>query len=209
MVTSPMPRRGRGRRPFADVQADVISAAVDVLRPEGTGGFTMDKVIAKSGVSSANVFNHCPSRGALALEAYVQAVGDNIAATDTDDICADLTPMVVAFVEMVPRIPEGSVFAQLIGAAQTDSDLAAQFDHHYFGPRRRNTFAVLAKSKERGQIKPDTDIIMLVDVIWGACYIRLLLPHLSNDLTSDLSAGFAHAVVDGALLGSAVDPNCR
>lgn len=200
MATSHTPRRGRGRRPFAEVQADVMSAAAAVLMSDGVGGFTMDKVIARSGVSSATVFKHWPSRGALALQAYVHTVGEGIAARDTGDIRADLKHMIIAFVEMVTRSPEGKVFAQLIGAAQTDDELAAQFDHHYFGPRRREAFALVERAKERGQITPNADIGFLVDAIWGPCYIRLLLPHLTSKLTVE----FAESAVDQALLGVAI-----
>ncbi len=168
----------------------------------GVGGFTVEKVIAASGVSSATIYKHWPSRGALALDGYLHAVGDEIAVRDTGDIRTDLEHMVVAFVRMASREPEGTVFAQLIGAAQTDQELAAQFDHHYFGPRRREAFALLATAKERGQIRADTDFGVLVDLIWGACYIRLLLPHLTDQLTD----AFARQVVTQALSDVLVDP---
>lgn len=190
-------RRGRGRRPLADVRQDVLEAAASVLMAEGVGGFTVEKVILASGVSSATVYKHWTSRGALALDGYLHAVGDSIAARDSGDIHADLTSMVTAFVRTVTRAPAGPVFAQLIGAAQTDAELAAQFDHHYFGPRRRETVAMLEAAKDRHQIRADADLGMLVDLIWGACYIRLLLPHL----TAQLTPAFARNVVDQALVG--------
>ncbi|MFJ5899313.1 TetR-like C-terminal domain-containing protein [Streptomyces sp. NPDC093064] len=89
-----------------------------------------------------------------------------------------------------------------MGVAQTDAELAAQFDHHYFGPRRRRVFTLLEAAKERGQIRADADLGVLVDLIWGACYIRLLLPHLTDQLTP----AFAHAVVDQALTGILTSP---
>lgn len=202
MTTSPPPRRGRGRRPIADVRADVLAAAAEVLMAEGVGRFTIEKVINASGVSSATVFKHWPSRGALALDGYLHAVGDEIAVRDSGDIRADLEHVVTAFVRMVTQKPEGQVFAQLIGAAQTDAELAAQFDHHYFGPRRREAFALLESAKERRQIRADTDLGVLVDLIWGACYIRLLLPHLTDQLTTK----FARQVVDQALSGVLIEP---
>lgn len=197
MTNSVPARRGRGRRPIADVRADVLEAAATVLMVEGVGGFTIEKVIKVSGVSSATVFKYWTSRGALALDGYLHAVGDAIAVRDSGDIHADLVHMLTAFVQMARRKPEGRVFAQLIGAAQTDSELAAQFDNHYFGPRRREAFTLLKAAKVRGQIRPDADIGVLVDLIWGACYIRLLLPHLTDELTP----AFARQVVDQALAG--------
>ena len=191
-------RRGRGRRPLADVRADVLDAAAQLLMGEGLARFTVEKVITRSGVSSATVYKHWPSRGALALDAYVHAIGDEIAVRDTGDVRADLQRMITAFIRMVTRHPSGPVFAQLVGAAQTDQELASQFDQHYFGPRRRETRALLDAARRRGQLRADADTALLVDLLWGACYIRLLLPNLTDSLTVE----FGHAAVDSALLGA-------
>ncbi|MBO3680425.1 TetR-like C-terminal domain-containing protein [Streptomyces sp. NEAU-YJ-81] len=193
-------RRGRGRRPIAQVRAEVLEAAAAVLMREGVGGFTIEKVIVHSGVSSATVYKHWPSRGALALDGYLHAVGDEIALRDTGDIRADLVRGITAFVRMVGVEPAGPVFAQLIGAAQTDSELASQFDQHYFGPRRRQAFALLEAAKERGQIRSDADLGVIVDIIWGACYIRLLLPHLTGTLTVDFARDVVHQALNGVTL---------
>ncbi|MGX4694423.1 TetR/AcrR family transcriptional regulator [Streptomyces sp. JNUCC 63] len=196
----PPARRGRGRRPIAQVREDVLEAAAEVLMREGVGGFTMEKVIVRSGVSSATVHKHWPSRGALALDAYMHVVGDEIALRDTGDIRADLLHVITAFVHMVGRAPAGPVFARLIGAAQTDGELASQFDQHYFGPRRRQVFALLETAKERGQIRPDVDLSVIVDLIWGACYVRLLLPHLTDTLTVDFARDVVHQVLEGVVI---------
>ncbi|WP_093763493.1 TetR/AcrR family transcriptional regulator [Streptomyces sp. BpilaLS-43] len=201
----PPARRGRGRRPIAQVREEVLEAAAEILMREGVGGFTMDKVIVRSGVSSATVYRHWPSRGALALDGYVHAVGDEIALRDTGDIRADLLHVIAAFVRMVNQEPAGPVFAQLIGAAQTDVELAAQFDEHYFGPRRRQAFTLLEAAKARGQIRPEADPGVIVDLIWGACYIRLLLPHLTDTLTVDFARDVVHQSLKGLTTPGAGD----
>ncbi|GAB2442576.1 TetR/AcrR family transcriptional regulator [Streptomyces incanus] len=179
------------------MRADVLEAAAEVLMAHGVAGFTVDKVIAASGVSSATVYKYWPSRGALALDGFLHAVGDQMALDDTGDVRADLVRFIAAFIRLATSRPAGPVFAQLIGAAQTDTELAAQFEHHYFGPRRRQAYSLLEAAKRRGQIRDDADLALLMDLIWGACYIRLLLPHLTDQLTED----FAPAVVDQALTG--------
>ncbi|MCX5395537.1 TetR/AcrR family transcriptional regulator [Streptomyces sp. NBC_00102] len=175
----------------------MLEAAAEVLMAHGVAGFTVEKVVVASGVSSATVYRHWPSRGALALDGFRHAVGDQVALDDTGDVRADLERFITAFIRLATQRPAGPVFAQLIGAAQTDAELAGQFEHHYFGPRRRDAFALLEKAKERGQLRAGADPGLLVDLIWGACYIRLLLPHLTDQLTED----FAPAVVDQALAG--------
>ena len=199
MTTTPPPRRGRGRRPLDQVRADVLEAAAQILTTFGAAGFTVDKVIAASGVSSATIYKYWPSRGALALDGFRHALGEELAFDDTGDVHADLVRSVTAFVRLVTSQPIGPVLGQLIGAAQTDAELAAQFEHHYFGPRRREVFALLDAAKRRGQIRADTDVGLLVDLIWGACYMRLLLPNLTEELTEDYAAAVVDRVLGGVL----------
>ncbi len=173
----------------------MVAAAADVLLRDGVQGFTINKVITASGVSSATVFKYWRSRGALALDGFVHAVGDEIADYDTGDIRADLIALIEWLVNLAAREPEGTVLAQLIGIAQIDADLAAQFDHHYFGPRRRAALALVDGAKARGEIREDADSGLILDVIWGPCYFRMLMPHLDGQLTPE----FARRVVDVAL----------
>ena len=189
--------RGRGRRPMDEVRAEVLQASAAVLFQEGIGGFTIEKVAALAGASRATIYKYWPSRGALALDGYVDAVGEQIAFRDTGDIRADLTAVLVAFVKLMRRKPSGPAFAQLIGAAQSDAELASAFEEHYFGPRRNEVVALLEAARERGQIPPGVQLTTVVDMLWGACYKRLLLPNLTGTLTED----FARDVVALTLAG--------
>ncbi len=143
------------------------------------------------------VYKHWPSRGALALDGYVDAVGEQIAFRDTGDIRADLTAVVGAFVKLMRRKPSGPAFAQLIGAAQSDAELASAFEEHYFGPRRREAIALLEAARNRGQIPDGVELTTVADMLRGACYKRLLLPHLTGTLAED----FALEVVALTLAG--------
>lgn len=191
-------RRGRGRRPLADVRHDVLQAAAALLFEESVAGFTVDKVIRCSGVSSATIYKYWPSRGALALDGLVFAIGEGQPYVDTGDIRHDLIHAVESFITMA-NTPTGQIFSQLIGAAQTDTELAAQFGNHYFGPRRGQALALLSAAQQRGQIRAGVNLDNVVDIIWGACYMRLLLPNLAGTLTK----AFATQVVELALTGAA------
>ncbi|WLP90599.1 TetR/AcrR family transcriptional regulator [Gordonia sp. NB41Y] len=190
--------RGRGRRPLDEVRTEILQAAVEVLFDDGMAGFTIEKVAARAGASRSTVYKYWPSRGALALDGYVHTVGTQIAFRDTGDIHADLTSVLIAFARLMRKKPSGPAFAQLIGAAQTDPELAAAFSDHYFGPRRREVLALLDAARERGQIRPDVELTTIVDLLWGSCYMRILLPGVTGTLTDD----FARDVVAVALAGA-------
>jgi hypothetical protein len=105
----------------------------------------------------------------------------------------------LGFTELMGLPAQHRAFTQLVGAAQSDPDLARAFDSHYFGPRRIEAVNLLRAAIERGQIRPDTDPATVVDLLWGACYQRLLLPNLSGTLTDD----FIHTLVATVMRGIA------
>ena len=116
-MTDPAPRtgrRGRGRRPAAEVRADVLAAAGELLLAEGMAGFTFDRVSAMSGASKVTLYRWWPSKGALALESYFHAVEQHLEFPDTGDIEADLRTQVRAFVALLAG-PVGPVVGELIG----------------------------------------------------------------------------------------------
>lgn len=173
---APPVRRGRGRRPAAEVRTSVLEAAGAMLFESGLPGITFEKVAARAGASKMTLYKWWPSPGALAFEAYSAAVAETLAFPDTGDVERDLTAQLRAFVRLLTEERAGRVIAQLVGAAQADPDLAEALGRSYTRPRRRLAVERLARARDAGQIRPGTDLEVMVDQLWGACYHRLLLP---------------------------------
>jgi AcrR family transcriptional regulator len=190
-------RRGRGRRPAAQVRSDVLSAAAALLFEGGLPAVTFEKVAARAGSSKTTLYKWWPSPGSLALEAYFAAVEQALAFPDTGDLERDLAAQLHAFVRLLTDEGRGPVIAALIGAAQTDPDLAAALSATYTRPRRRLAVEVFTRARDRGQLRADVDPEVLVDQLWGACYHRLLLPD------QPLDTAFADALVANLLRGIA------
>jgi AcrR family transcriptional regulator len=188
-------RRGRGRRPAAQVRQAVLEAAGATLFEAGLAEITFEKVAARAGASKMTLYKWWSSPGALAFEAYFTAVEDTLAFADTGDIERDLTAQLHAFVGLLTEPPAGPVIAQLVGAAQTDPALAAALATHYTHPRRRLAVERLTRAQRLGQIRAEVDPQVVVDQLWGACYHRLLLPDEALD------TAFADALIRNLLRG--------
>ncbi|MEU6973765.1 TetR/AcrR family transcriptional regulator [Kitasatospora aureofaciens] len=188
-------RRGRGRRPADDVRRDILAAAGTLLFTEGMAGFTIERVAATAGVSKMSIYKWWPSKGALALDGYFTAVKNTLAFPDTGDIEADLLTQLRAFVHLTADTPAGRIVTELVGAAQTDPDLAAAFREHYSGPRRRLAVDVLQRAQQRGQLRTDVDPRIVVDQLWGACYHRLLIP--DEPVTEEFVTGLVTNLMHG------------
>jgi len=193
-------RRGRGRRPAAEVRAGVLAAAARLLFAEGIAAVTFDRVATAAGSSKMTLYKWWPSPGALAAEAYFATSEQILEFPDTGDIEADLKSQLHAFVSLLTQDGAGPAIAGLIAAAQTDPDLARALSHSYSRPRRALAVRALERARERGQIRADFDVGIIIDQLWGACYHRLLLPD------APLDADFADALVTNALHGATPPP---
>jgi AcrR family transcriptional regulator len=193
-------RRGRGRRPVAEVRSGVLEAAGRLLFSDGVKAVTFERVAAAAGSSKMTLYKWWPSAGALAAEAYFARSEQVLEFPDTGDIRADLTQQLTAFVRLLTQDGGGPIIAALIGAAQSDSELASAFSRGYSQPRRALAVEALERARDRGQLRDDLDLGILVDQLWGACYHRLLIPD------APLDEAFAVALVTNALDGAAVRP---
>ena len=192
-------RRGRGRRPAAEVRASVLAAAGRLLLREGLRAVTFDRVAKEAGSSKVTLYKWWPSPGALAAEAYFAQSEPILEFPNTGDIRADLIAQLTAFVRWLTRDGAATPVSELIGAAQMDADLARAWAEHYARPRRELARERLKVAQAQGQLRPDADLDVIVDQLWGACYHRLLVLKVPFD------ENLVPRLVDHALRGAAAE----
>jgi|SRR5580658_8986917 AcrR family transcriptional regulator len=189
-------RRGRGRRPAAEVRSAVLEAAGELLFEGGTAAVTFDKVAARAGASKMTLYKWWPSPGVLALEAYFDSTEQQLSFPDTQDIEADLLTQMTAFICLLNDQGGGRLIAGLVGTAQSDPALARALRDYYSEPRRQLAIDRLRRAEQTGQLRPGLDLATIVDQLWGACYHRLLLfgEPLETSMASSLITNLLHGV---------------
>ncbi|MFC8732917.1 TetR-like C-terminal domain-containing protein [Luteimicrobium sp. NPDC057192] len=192
----PAPRRRRGRRPAGEVRAEVLAAAAALLFDDGMAAVTFERVSAASGASKTTLYKWWPSPGALAAEAYFDRVEQALEFPDTGDVETDLRSQLLAFTDLMTHDRAGQVVRELIGAAQGDLALRTAFAASYGRPRRDAAIRVLARARDRGQLREDAPLDVVVDQLWGACYHRLLV--LDEPLSPELVDRLVHNALHGA-----------
>jgi len=188
-------RRGRGRRPAAEVRAAVLAGAGRILLRDGLAAVTFDRVAAEARCSKTTLYKWWPSPGALAAEAYFAQSRHALDFPDTSDLRADLLTQLGSFVRW---LMEGAAqpVSELIGAAQLDPDLARAWAAHYALPRRELARQRLRSARQAGQLRADADVDIIVDQLWGACYHRMLVLQVPVD------ESMVERLVDQALYGA-------
>jgi AcrR family transcriptional regulator len=87
------------------------------------------------------------------------------------------------------------MLAGLVAEAQGNPALAAAWRDQVFEPLRARNTVLVRRAVDRGEIPPDTDADVVLDLLFGSAYHRLLQGH------RPLSDQFARRVVDLIVAG--------
>lgn len=175
MTVSGGQKRGRGRRPAAEVRSDVLAAAGRVHGDECLQAVTFERIAKESGVSKTTLYKWWPSPGAIAAEAFFSSTEPLLEFPDSGDLRADLVSQLTAFVALLTSPTAGRPMVELIGAAQLDPVVAEAWSRGYALPRRALARERLQTAQRAGELDTEADLDIVVDQLWGACYHRLLI----------------------------------
>jgi AcrR family transcriptional regulator len=187
-------RRGRPRSQQAD--RAILEAATQILAERGFGGMTMEEVASRAGVGKATIYRRWPSRGTLALDAFLAEFRRQQPPTDTGTLRGDLLAALRAWIRSVTRTSAGPILAGLIAEAQQDPELAVAWRERVVERLRVQHRAILDRAVARGELAAETDYEVVLDLLFGAAYHRLLHGH------QPLTDKFARQVVDMIVAGA-------
>ena len=186
-------RRGRPRSQEAD--RAILAAARELLAAGGLAAMSFEEVAARSGVAKTTIYRRWTSRGALALDAFLADFQAQQPLPDTGTLRGDLLASLRSWIRAVTRTSAGPILAGLIAAAQLDPGLAVAWRERVLGPLRAQQRILLDRAIERGEIPAGTDREVVLDLVFGAAYHRLLHGH------QPLTDTFARQVTDLVIAG--------
>jgi len=149
-------------------------AALGVLGDAGHASLNFNAVSAQSGVGTRALRTAWSDKVCAVVDAVDHLVGEPARLDGeslVDDAEAAVRHLVVAMREKVPP----PVLMALVGAAGQDADLAAALRRNILEPRERVLRDRLERAAAAGELSPDVDRNVLVDVLLGPVYHRTLI----------------------------------
>lgn len=181
----------------AVVVEKALAITVTLLGEIGYGALRIEEVAERSGVNKTTIYRRWPTKPQL-VAAALRAHKMHIAPPDTGDLVADLTAMYVdSLCTTDLKLTRGLQRMMLL--EQQDQDLVA-----IRAELRERVMALrvprLEVAVKRGELPRGTDIVLLLEMIGGALYSRLLAysespaPSLVAQIVSTIVAGARAAV---------------
>lgn len=175
-------RNGGGVRmkigqPTERVRRAVFDSAREIINTKGFSAFTIDELVARSGVSKTTIYRWWNNRADVTMDLLLDAAGPNEPIIHPGSALDNLRSHIRIAGEFIGG-PSGHLLAGIVADAQHDSALSEAFRQRYLARRRKMTIELLTMAIDEGSLRPDLDPELVVDVLIGPLYYRLLLQHL-------------------------------
>ena len=181
-------------RPRCDVtRRAVLRAAYNLLGEGGLAGFTIEGVAARAGVARTTIYRWWPSKGALAMEGFLEATASDLAVPSSGSVVTDMQALLRSFARMLGGKP-GRIIRGIIAEGQSDPETigASWPDLSRRVAPRAVPFCLAALPP--ANCEADLDMEMVLASLFSPLYVRMLLNESLDDAWIDrLSAGFVLA----------------
>jgi len=161
----------------------------------GLAAATMEAIAARAGVSKATIYKWWPSRGAVALDGFLDRVQHSIAIPEGLSTVEALRFQVDELIRLFRDTEIGAIMRAVASQAVSDPDLARAVRERWLGPRRAVAADVIRQGIARGDLRPDLDSEAVMDQLYGPVYYRLIFGH--GPLPPDLGATLVTQLLGG------------
>ena len=194
MVSSAQkPRMGRPLSIAAQSHSAIMDAVYAMLQEKSARDLTMEGIAKRAGVGKPTLYRWWPTKAALMMAMFHERLAGRF--EDTPGTTVES----VLFRKMHRVVSDfnglfGKVMADLIAESQSNPKLLRELHDHVCN-RRAQSVAEIEQGKLSGEFRPDTDPELVVDMLFGPAYYRLLMGF------APLTRDYADALVAKVLQG--------
>ncbi|ARF80067.1 TetR/AcrR family transcriptional regulator [Kitasatospora aureofaciens] len=167
--TAPDPARRSER-----ARAAVLTAAAELVAEVGYGKLTIEAIAARAGVGKQTIYRWWPSKGAVVFDAFL-AVNQHeggLALPDTGDLAADLRAVLRPTSDELTDPRADRTYRAIIAELLNDPVLHSEYRTRLLDPLLEVTRDRLRAAREAGQLAPDADLDLAVELVYGPLYYR-------------------------------------
>ena len=183
------PARKPGTRAERSKRAVLEATRVLLAEKGDVGSLTVEAVAAQSGVAKTTIYRRWRDKWELALDAVmIDMLPGFTDPVDVGDTRKELVAFVQGAVNNLSAPPSGPAMQGLASQIATDPELARVYREQVVEPRREQLRPVIERGIARGDLRPDTDLRLVHELLVGPILYRLLLsgPPLNRKLTTSL-----------------------
>jgi AcrR family transcriptional regulator len=188
-------QRPPGRPRSENARQAILRSTLKLLRRAGFAQLSIEAIAADAGVGKTTVYRWWPNKGALVVDAFASSTEEELRFPDSGSAYRDMAHQMNQFLAVL-RSPRGRIVKAVIAAGQSDRKLLEEFRNRLLRPRRQGAYRTLRRGIERGELPAGLDLDLVLDILYGAMYMRFLIRH--DELSEDYINNVCRLVLDGA-----------
>jgi AcrR family transcriptional regulator len=188
-------KRPPGRPRSEQARIAILRSTLKLLGKNGFSDLTIEAVAAHANVGKATVYRWWPNKAALITDAFASSTGRKLNFPDTGSVFNDMNQQMRQVVKIF-RSRRGRILSAILAAGQSDRDVIAAFRERFMKPRRQEAYATIRRGIQRGELRHNVDLDVLLDSLYGPIYMRFLIRH--DKLTLDFADSLCKLVLAGA-----------
>jgi AcrR family transcriptional regulator len=170
----------KGRQRSVAAEAAILTATIELIEEKPLSEVTAEAIAQRAGVSKATIYKWWPNKNRVALEAFLSRSRAEFPGSDSGSALRDFTEQLVAATRFY-KSAGGRMVCQFIAEGQSDPELLTMFRERFLHSRRQAVRELWERGVARGEIRPDLDADLAIDLIFGPMFYRLLVGHGSLD----------------------------
>jgi AcrR family transcriptional regulator len=174
-LASPKPKH-RGRQRSEESEEAILSAITALLKNKPLRDISIEEIARTAGVGKATIYKWWPSKAYIAFDAFSKKLEEMVPICDTGSAERDFKEQVRSLLAFFDT-PAGLVMRHFLAEGQVDPEFASLFRERFIKPRREVIGVIFDRAVERGQIRRGLDREVVLDLIYGPGFYRLLIRH--------------------------------
>lgn len=163
---------GRPRSAAADVA--ILDAAMELFAEGGLDGLTMEGVAARAGVAKATVYRRYPGKVDLVIAAARSLTDSEAPQPDTGSVDEDLRVIGANLARLLTGTVAGRAVPQMIADASRHREMR-EAQTRFIASRRSGTADALRRGVKRGELRADSDIDLIADLVAAPIFYRHMI----------------------------------
>lgn len=185
------------------VTKSITEAVLAELAEQGYSRLSMEAVAKRAGVGKSALYRRWPSKQDMAIAVISELSVELAPAPDTGSLRGDMREVLDSMLDWLSHPLFFRILPDLVAEMARNAELGAVVETMIGIPRRARGAEILRRAITRGELSPDLDLEIALDILVGPLYWRLsvrrgqLEPGYLDSLTEVLLRALG-AASDGA-----------
>jgi len=156
-----------------EITVAITEAVLDELAEQGYARLSMEAVAKRAGVGKSALYRRWASKQEMALAVVAEFSVEQAVAPDTGSLRSDIRESLDALMHWLSHPRFSRILPDLVAEMARNPELGKIVEGMIGQPRRDRALVMLQRAIKRGELDPDTDMELALDLLAAPIYWRL------------------------------------